>query len=132
MNLDSVIDRQCTKVPPTMPLGGLVMIFAKEKEDVFPVVDGGNNLHGLISFKDIRKVIFRQELYNVFTADQLMLPAPDILPIGSSMTYVMDCFAKSGADVLPVVDDDNRFVGLIHKTNLFETYRQTLVDFSEE
>ncbi len=132
MNLDSVIDRQCTKVPPTMPLGGLVMIFAKEKEDVFPVVDGGNNLHGLISFKDIRKVVFRQELYNVFTADQLMLPAPDILPIGSSMTYVMDCFAKSGADVLPVVDDDNHFVGLIHKTNLFETYRQTLVDFSEE
>ncbi len=132
MNLDSVINRQCTRVTPTMPLGELVMIFAKEKEDIFPVVDGSNNLHGLISFKDIRKVIFRQELYGVFTAEQLMLPAPDILPIGSSMTYVMNCFEKSGAEVLPVVDDDNHFVGVIHKTVLFETYRQTLVDFSEE
>ena len=132
MNLDSVIDRQCTTVTPSMPLGELVMIFAKEKEDIFPVVDGSNNLHGLISFKDIRKVIFRQELYNVFTAEQLMLPAPDILSIGSSVAYVMNCFEKSGADVLPVIDDDNHFVGVIHKTNLFETYRQTLVDFSEE
>ena len=132
MNLDSVIDRQCTKVPPSMPLGEMVMIFAKDKEDIFPVVDGGNNLHGLISLKDIRKVIFRQELYHVFTAEQLMLPAPDILPIGSPMTYVMNCFEKSGADVLPVVDEDNHFVGIIHKTVLFETYRQTLVDFSEE
>lgn len=132
MNLDSVIDRQCTKVTPTMPLGDLVIIFAKDKEDIFPVVDGGNNLHGLISLKDIRKVIFRQELYNVFTADQLMLPAPDILSIDSSMTYVMSCFEKSGAEVLPVVDEENHFVGIIHKTVLFETYRQTLVDFSEE
>lgn len=132
MNLDSVIDRQCTKVSPTMTLGQLVMIFAKDKEDTFPVVDGSDNLHGLINLKDIRKVIFRQEFYKMFTATQLMTPAPDILTIDAPMTYVMNCFEKSGADVLPVIDERNHFVGLIHKTVLFETYRQTLVDFSEE
>ena len=96
------------------------------------VVDGGDKLHGLINLKDIRKVLFRQELYNAFTAEQLMTPSPDILSINAPMTYVMDCFEKSGAEVLPVVDENNLFVGLIHKTVLFEAYRQTLVDFSEE
>ena len=105
---------------------------AKEKEDTFPVVDGGDKLHGLISLKDIRKVLFRQELYNAFTAEQLMTPSPDLLSINAPMTSVMDCFEKSGAEVLPVVDENNLFVGLIHKTVLFEAYRQTLVDFSEE
>lgn len=132
MSLESVIDRFCMRVTPNMPLGDLVVLFAKEKEDIFPVVDGGNNLHGLIILKDIRKVLFRQELYNAFTAEQLMLPAPAILTINAPMTYVMDSFEQSGAEVLPVVDENNQFVGLIHKTSLFETYRQTLVDFSEE
>ncbi len=132
MSLESVIDRYCMRVKPTTMLGDLVMLFAKEKEDTFPVVDGSNNLHGLINLKDIRKVLFRQELYNAFRADQLMLPAPTILTINTPMTYVMECFNNTGAEVLPVVDDSNHFVGLIHKTVLFEAYRQTLVDFSEE
>ncbi len=132
MNLESVIDRCCMRVNPSTMLGDLVHLFAKEKEDIFPVVDGGDNLHGLINLKDIRKVIFRQELYNSFSAEQLMLPAPDILPINAPMTYVMSCFENSGAEVLPVVDENHHFVGLIHKTALYEAYRQTLVDFSEE
>ena len=132
MNLDTVIDRCAMKISPGTPLEELVILFAKESEEVFPVVDGANTLRGIINLKEIRKVLFRQELYRVFTAEQLMQPAPVILSINAPMTHVMDSFEKYGADVLPVVDEDSHFVGLIHKTVLFETYRQTLVDFSEE
>jgi len=132
MNLDTVIDKCCIKVMPSTPLEELVVLFSKESEEAFPVVDGAGNLRGIINLKDIRKVIFRPELYRVFTAEQLMLPAPNILSINAPMTYIMDSFEKCGAEVLPVVDENSRFVGLIHKTLLFETYRQTLVDFSEE
>ena len=115
-----------------MPLGELVLLLAKENENTFPVVDGGGNLRGMINLTHIRKVLFRQELYNTFTAEQLMEPAPDILSINSPMPYVMESFEKFGTEVLPVVDEESHFVGIIHKTALFEAYRQTLVDFSEE
>ena len=132
MSLDSVIDKYCMRIAPDMTLGNLVHLLAKEKENIFPVVDGANNLRGLINLADIRKVLFRQELYNIFTAEQLMQDAPDIISINTPMTHVMASFEKFGAEVLPVVDENARFVGIIHKTALFETYRQTLVDFSEE
>ncbi len=61
-----------------------------------------------------------------------MQDAPDIISINTPMTHVMASFEKFGTDVLPVVDENARFVGIIHKTALFEAYRQTLVDFSEE
>ena len=96
------------------------------------MVDGSGNLRGLITLANIRKVLFRQELYSVFTAEQLMEPSPDIISITSPMSYVMEIFEKSGVEVLPVIDENSRFVGIIHKTTLFEAYRQTLVDFSEE
>ena len=132
MSLDSVIDRYCMRIAPDMTLGEMVHLLAKEKENTFPVVDGADNLRGLINLADIRKVLFRQELYNVFTAEQLMQDAPDIISINTPMTHVMASFEKFGTDVLPVVDENARFVGIIHKTALFEAYRQTLVDFSEE
>jgi CIC family chloride channel protein len=132
MSLDSVIDRYCMRIAPDMTLGDMVHLLAKEKENTFPVVDGADNLRGLINLADIRKVLFRQELYNVFTAEQLMQDAPDIISINTPMTHVMASFEKFGTDVLPVVDENARFVGIIHKTALFEAYRQTLVDFSEE
>ena len=132
MNLDSGIDKYCIRIPPAMTLGDLVHILAKEKDNIFPVVDGSGNLRGLITLANIRKVLFRQELYAVFTAEQLMEPAPDIISITSPMNYVMDSFERSGTEVLPVIDENSRFVGIIHKTDLFEAYRQTLVDFSEE
>ena len=126
------LDKYCMRIAPDMTLGNLVHLLAKEKENTFPVVDGANNLRGLINLADIRKVLFRQELYNIFTAEQLMQDAPDIISINTPMTHVMASFEKFGAEVLPVVDENARFVGIIHKTALFETYRQTLVDFSEE
>ena len=132
MSLDSVIDKYCMRIAPNMTLGNLVHLIAKERENTFPVVDGGNNLRGIITLTNIRKVLFRQELYNSFTAEQLMQDAPDIISINAPMTHVMASFEKFGTEVLPVVDGNSHFVGIIHKTALFEAYRQTLVDFSEE
>ena len=44
----------------------------------------------------------------------------------------MDQFQKTGAEVLPVVDGNGLFVGLIEQNRLYAAYRQMLVDFSEE
>ncbi|MCH5178558.1 MAG: chloride channel protein [Prevotellaceae bacterium] len=132
MTLDSVIDKYCMRLAPNMTLGQMVHLIAKEKDNIFAVVDGAGTLRGIINLRNIRKVLFRQELYGVFTAEQLMEDAPDIININAPMTHVMDSFDKFGVEVLPVVDNNSHFVGIIHKTALFEAYRQMLVDFSEE
>ena len=80
----------------------------------------------------IRKIVFRQELYHVYKADQLMQDPPCILNVDDAMTRVMDQFQKTGAEVLPVVDGNGLFVGLIEQNRLYAAYRQMLVDFSEE
>ena len=132
MNLDSVIDKYCMRIPPEMELGKLVLLIAKEKSDVFPVVDGLGNLRGIIYLSHIRKVMFRQELYHTFTAAQLMQEPPTTLNINDSMTWVMERFDRTKTDVLPVLDTSGKFVGLIYQAKLFSSYRQMLVDFSEE
>ena len=132
MNLDMVIDKYTPRIAPDMELGRLVLLISKEKTDVFPVVNGLGNLIGIINLVHIRKVIFRQELYRVFHAEQLMEKAPGILRINDSVSTVMNLFEKTGASTLPVLNEDDTFVGFISKTKLYSYYRQVMVDFSEE
>lgn len=132
MNLDSIIDKYCMRIDPDMELGKLVLLISKENVGVFPVVDRGGYLRGMIYLQNIRKIIFRQELYHSFNASQLMQEPPCILSSTDTVPMVMNQFQTTKADVLPVIDETGRFLGLIYETKLYTTYRQILVDFSEE
>src|SRR5574344_898421 len=123
MNMNAIIDKYSMKVNPEEDLGRLVILFSKEKAEVFAVVDGLGYLKGIISLANIRKVIFRQELYHSLNATQLMEDPPGIVYIDEPMTAVMEHFEATGASVLPVLDKNNKFVGFIYKTKLYTSYR---------
>ena len=132
MSLNSVVERHDTKISPDMKLGEMVLLISREKVNVFPVTDGTGHLLGIIELQKIRKVLFRQELYNVFTAGQLMEKPVACLTIDDPMQVVMDTIEKTGADMLPVVDRDALFIGFVSKAKLYAMYRQVMVDYSEE
>lgn len=132
MSLNSVVERHDTKISPDMKLGEMVLLISREKVKVFPVTDGTGHLLGIIELQKIRKVLFRQELYNVFTAGQLMEKPVACLTIDDPMQVVMDTIEKTGADTLPVVDRDALFIGFVSKAKLYAMYRQVMVDYSEE
>ena len=132
MSLNSVVERHDTKISPDMKLGEMVLLISREKVNVFPVTDGTWHLLGIIELQKIRKVLFRQELYNVFTAGQLMEKPVACLTIDDPMQVVMDTIEKTGADTLPVVDRDALFIGFVSKAKLYAMYRQVMVDYSEE
>ena len=132
MSLNSVVERHDTKISPDMKLGEMVLLISREKVNVFPVTDGTGHLLGIIELQKIMKVLFRQELYNVFTAGQLMEKPVACLTIDDPMQVVMDTIEKTGADTLPVVDRDALFIGFVSKAKLYAMYRQVMVDYSEE
>ncbi len=132
MSLDAVIDKSTPRISPDMYLGQIVQLMANSKSDVFAVTDGKGILKGIIQLKHIRKIIFRQELYRYYTAQQLMENPAHVLSSDDPMSTVMDEFEDTGADVLPVVNAQSVFIGFITKEHLYSSYRQVLVDFSEE
>lgn len=48
-----------------------------------------------------------------------------------SMEDVMDKFDKTGSWNLPVVDEDNKYIGFVSKSRILSTYRQVMVDFQQ-
>lgn len=132
MNVESVIEKDFEVVRPDMDLGELVKIIAKAKRNLFPVVDLGGQLLGIVSLDDIRNIMFRQELYHRFKVEKLMASPPAKLSVEDSMEAVMQKFDDTKAWNLPVIDAEGKYLGFVSKSKIFNSYRQVLVHFSED
>ena len=132
MKVENVVEKNFETVSPDMELGQLVGVISRAKRNLFPVVDNGGVLLGIVQMDDIRHIMFRQELYRRFTVNRLMAEAPCRLSVNDSMEVVIRKFDDTGAWNLPVDDADGKYLGFVSKSKVFASYRQMLVDFSEE
>ena len=132
MNIDSVVETDFLKVSPDMDLGQMVQVISRAKRDLFPVVDANDKLLGIVVMDDIRNIMFRQELYRRFKVERFMISPPARVIVSDSMKTVMKKFDDTKAWNLPVVKEDGTYEGFVSKSEVFDAYRQVLVDFSEE
>lgn len=132
MKLDELTDTSRPVLTPDMPLGKMLQLIATSKHLHFGVVDAAGTLLGVININELRNIIFRSELYNVFTASQLMKMPKDLIRTDYSMTEVMAHFNSHDNSTLAVTDPQGHLVGFLSRTRLFSTYREIMKDFSQE
>ncbi len=125
------IETDLLKVKATDTLGDLVKTIARSKRNLYPVVDEYNILEGVVSLDDVREIMFNQELYETVTIRELMSMPPSYIDKSENIEAVMETFRKTDAWNLPVLDS-GFYVGFISKSRIFTTYRDLLVQFSEE
>ncbi len=132
MNMDLVIEKSVTTVKPDIRLGKLVSVLSNSDFNYLPVVDEDGHLLGEIDILKIRHIVFRTELYQKYTAAQLMTPVPAFLYNNEPMEKVMKKFDHTNAEALPVVDINNHLMGYISRLRLYSVYRKMVADYSAE
>ncbi len=132
MNMNLVIEKNVTKVKPDIRLGKLVSVLSNSDFNYLPVVDEDGHLLGEIDILKIRHIVFRTELYQRYTAAQLMTPVPAFLYNNEPMEKVMKKFDHTNAEALPVVDINNHLIGYISRLRLYSVYRKMVADYSAE
>ena len=131
MNWKKEIERDLLTIRSSDNLGKLVHTIAKSNRNIFPVVDEYNILEGVVLLDDVREIMFNSELYETTFVKDLMTIPPTYLDVHESIDVVMEAFTKTGAWNLPVLDK-GYYVGFVSKSRLYSTYRELLVQFSEE
>ena len=113
-------------------LGELVDVVATSKRNIFPVVDSRNLFHGYVSLEDIRRDMFKKDLYESLHVYNYMVSAPAYVYIDEKMDSVMNKFEKTQAWNLPVVDHDRTYVGFVSKSKIFSADRDQLKQVSHD
>ena len=132
LSLESLIERDYKPVTPDMPLGHLAVTISKSHRNIFPVLDQSGHLLGVVSLDSVRLYMFRAELYRQYTVANFMKDPPARLLVTDSLKVVAQKFEDTGAWNMPVVDNDNKYIGFVSRSGLFNSYRETLMRFSPE
>lgn len=125
MQINRLIEKDLLIIQPEETLADLVALVKKSHRNIFPVVTPDNELVGIITLDDIREIMFDPDSQKSVIVSTLMHKPPAIIPADEKMQEVMNCFEKTGAWNLPVVDE-NGYVGIVSKSRIFNAYRTLL------
>ena len=132
LRMDDLLEKDFLPVRMDYTLGKLVEAVSSSERSLFPVVDARGRFQGYVTLGDIRKDMFRPELYEQRHVFNYLKTAPEYVYPDDSMEAVMRKFEKTGAWNLPVVDDERKYLGFLSKSKIFNAYRESLKDFSQD
>jgi CIC family chloride channel protein len=101
-----------------------------------PVLDEEGMLLGIVRFDEVRRILLASSsgiedgTAGLCVSDVASAP-PMLAGPGTSMDKVLAYFEQSGADELPFVGADSRFVGFISRSRALGAYRAKLLELSE-
>lgn len=127
VDLNSIIETDFSVLQPEQTLRELVQTITQSKRNVFAVVDNDNHLRGIITIDDIREVMFDQTRYDKLKVRKLMSIPRYTTKATANVSELMDKFEEYNVWSIPVLDNEDRYMGFITKTSLLNQYREQLV-----
>lgn len=132
MEMKNLIECNFSVVHSGQKLKDLVDAIQDSSRNIFPVLDKNEKFIGMISMADVRKIIFKTQLYDSVKVDSLMVkPMVTILP-NESMNSIASKLHKTSYYNIPVLDEEGHYLGFVSRANVFSEYRKLLHDFSAD
>ncbi|WP_188559024.1 chloride channel protein [Hymenobacter glacieicola] len=131
LDVASQVQTDFLPVHPEDTLGELVQTFRHATRNLFPVVDAGGHLHGIVSLDTVRDALFDDEHYNTTRVRDLMTDPPAIVRPDDTLLDTLRCMEQLGAWALPVLSPEDRYMGFLLKSTILANYRRQLIKESE-
>ena len=109
-----------------------MQVIATSRRNIFPVVDSRRHFQGYVALEDVRRDMFRHELYDKMHVYNYMKSSPAYVYEDEKMDSVMKKFEKTDAWNLPVVKQDRTYIGFVSKSKIFSAYRDELKVLSQD
>lgn len=136
LRVEDVMTRDVTTIEPEASVGDAAGLLLEQGIRHLPVVDAFGRLVGLIAERDIRAVI-GTDLHDFPRAtgglDELVSNAmaadPIAVRVGTPLTDALDTFADERIGAVPVLDDDDRVVGILSYVDVLAWIRRSIERF---
>lgn len=132
LKVTDLVERGFSPVQIDATLGELVQVISCSSRNIFPVIDSNRHFQGYVSLEDVRKDMFRPELYTKMHVFNYMKSSPAYVYEDEKMDSVMNKFESTDAWNLPVVKKDRTYIGFVSKSKIFSAYRDELKELSQD
>ena len=130
INMQELIEKDALVLDIKSSYKDLLEVIKKGKRNIIAVLDTGQ-LTGIIYLDDLRPVLFNPEMQQQADILTFMKIPIEVINFQEEMVSIINKFDETSTWVLPVVDDQNHFLGFISKSAILNRYRQLLKEHSD-
>lgn len=130
LHLRDFIDYNSQTIMADEPLSHLFELIKKGDKNIFAIVSAEGVLEGVLTMDDIRPYLFRNEAEEPPTIHQIMKAPPAVVHLSDQAVAIIKIFDDTNAWNLPVINENDKFIGFISKSKILSNYRDLLKDYS--
>ena len=121
-------DKPVTMLPMDMRLKEMKRLMTRTRESFFPVVDEETRLVGILSFPDLRAILFEEALSELIVVGDLV-EKPVAIHLNETLYEALIKFISSGYGQIPILKEDRpgRLAGVLSLEELMEAYHKEMV-----
>jgi CIC family chloride channel protein len=109
----------------------LLEVVKKGKRNIIAVLNSGE-LAGIVYLDDLRPVLFNPEVHQQADLINYMKIPVEVINYQEDVVSIINKFDETSTWVLPVVNNQNQFLGFISKSAILNRYRQLLKEYSDD
>ena len=132
LNWHKLIDTNILTIPEESTLRDYTELIAKSKRNLFAVTDDQNHFVGMLCMDDHRDILFKQELYDTIKVKDLMFYPDTLAQYNDPGEIIIKKFKDSGHFNLPVIDEDQKYIGFLSKAHTLTAYKDFIAEDSED
>jgi CIC family chloride channel protein len=109
----------------------LKRLMTMTRESFFPVVDDDFRLRGILSFPDLRPILFEDSLSDLLVVGELA-EEPVAVGLNESLYEALTKFIRTGYGQIPIVDDGQpgHVVGMLSLQEVVQAYHRAILRLS--
>jgi len=127
---DDLIEKDYLPLSETDSMRAVLHSVMQTHQNVFPVLDSGNRLSGVVTLDNIRHYLLETSLYDVALVFDIMRPPEAVLKPGDTLGRAIGLFEKHQETAIPVVRD-GVCLGFVTKDRVLDRYRYLIENRTE-
>jgi len=129
VKIRDVMRHEVEVIPENTPFRSLLSIISRSKNSYFPIVNEKGGMTGILSFSDIREVLFEEGLADLVVAkDMASQGVVSVMP-NNNLNEAMEKFVSIDVAQLPVVDDihPDRVIAILTRADIIAAYNREVL-----
>ncbi|UFH33216.1 chloride channel protein [Chryseobacterium sp. C-71] len=122
------IDFDSQTINENASLQDLYDLISNGRKNNFAVIDDNHQLKGTLTLDDVRPYLFNEN--EKLNLSKLVKVPAAVVMLSDKPVKIIQTFDDTSTWNLPVVDEENKFIGFISKSAILTSYRQLLKDYS--
>jgi Kef-type K+ transport system membrane component KefB/CBS domain-containing protein len=123
--VETVMRRRPASIAEALPFQAVLKVLAETHADLLPVVDAAGRFKGVVSYDEVKHVLYDPALRDIVIAGDLTTPVDDPLAPDTPLAEALESLDRRGVHSWPVVKE-GRLAGVVRRSDAYALVRRGL------